>query len=146
MAFDLESMYKSLVRHVQATIAEITSRGYSSNLKYYSWDARGEEQELPNTDLIGLAGWAFRENGGLWEVRVGLTLSTINDQHLFREIKMVDVIHEMWGEMVQVPMVDKDTGDEFTVMVVSDFDMMPAGNSEKRNFRPIGIELRRTES
>jgi hypothetical protein len=144
--FDLESLYKSLVRKVQEVITEINTAGISTNLQYYSWDSRGEEQELPDTDLLGLAGWAFRENGGLWEVRAGLTLSTMNDQHLFREIEMIDIIHANWGEGSQIPMVDKDTGQEFTVMVVVDFDMMPAGNSEKRNYRPIGIELLRTDN
>jgi len=145
MSFDLESLYKSLVKKAQQTIVEIKNAGHSTDLQYYSWDSRGEKQELPTTDLLGLAGWAFRENGGLWEVRAGLTLSTINDQHLFREIKMVDVIHNHWGEGKLIPMFNKNN-QEFTVMMVSDFDMMPAGNSEKRNYRPIGVELLRTES
>lgn len=146
MSFDLESLYKSIVRHVQDTIVAIRAEGISTDLTYYSWDSRGEVQEMPATDLIGLAGWSFRENGGLWEVRSGLTLSTINDENLFREIKMMNIIHDFWGEGSKVKMLDKLTGEQFSEMVVSDFDMMPAGNSEKRNYRPIGVELLRTES
>jgi len=146
MSFDLESLYKSVIRRTQDTISEIKLRGISEDLEYYAWDSRGEVQEMPATDLLGVAGWTFKENGGLWEVRVGLTLSTINDENLLREIQMLDVIHNFWGEQVQVPMLDKITGEEFTVMVVVDFDVMPAGNSEKRNYRPIGLELLRTET
>lgn len=145
--FDLESLYKSLIVHVQKTITAVQDAGISPDLQYYSWDSRGEVAETDHTDLIGLAGWSFRENGGLWEVRSGLTLSTYNDQNLFREIRIMNIIHDMWGEGSKVAMVDKDTGVEFTEMVVSDFDMLPGGgNAERRNYRPIGIELLRTSN
>jgi hypothetical protein len=145
--FDIESLYKSLIRHVQETIEVIQTQGISPGLAYYSWDSRGEVSETEHTDLIGLAGWSFHENGGLWEVRSGLTLSTFNDENLFREMKILNVIHDMWGEGCKVPMVDKDTGVEFTELVVSDFDMLPGGaGAEQRNYRPIGIELLRTSS
>ncbi len=129
MNFDLESLYKSLVRYTQRGVKSILQAGFSTDLAYYSWDSRGEVAELDRRDLIGLAGWSFRENGGLWEVRSGLTLSTYNDENLLREIKMLNILHDMWGEGSKVPMVDKNTGIEFTELVVSDFDMMPAGNS-----------------
>jgi len=144
--FDLESLYKSLVRHVQDTITEIKNQGISTDIRYYSWDSRGEEQELPAVDLLGLSGWSFRENGGLWEVRSGLTLSTLNDENLFRELQILNVVHDMWGESCKVKMLNKTTAEQFSEMVVSDFDVLPAGNAEKRNYRPIGIELLRTES
>lgn len=146
-AFDLESLYKSLVRHVQTTIKEVKAQGISTTLEYYAWDSRGEVQEATKGDLIGLAGWSFKENGGLWEVRSGLTLSTYNDINLFREVKILNVVHDLWGEQASIPMVDKDTGEEFTQLVVVDFDMLPGGGSaEQRNYRPIGIDLLRTGS
>lgn len=145
--FDLESLYKSLVRHVQDTIAVVKTAGISPDISYYAWDSRGEVSEAEHKDLIGLAGWSFHENGGLWEVRSGLTLSTYNDINLFREVKILNVIHDMWGENCKIAMLDKDTGKEFTQMVVSDFDMLPGGGgAEQRNYRPIGIELLRTSS
>lgn len=146
MSFDIESLYKSILRHVQDTIQEVKDKGISDTLTYYSWESRGETQEIPAKDLLGLSGWTFRENGGLWEVRAGLTLSTINDKNLLREIKILDTIHNKWGEGSKIKMLDRLSGMEFTEMVVSDFDIMPSGTSEKRNYRPIGIELLRTES
>lgn len=144
-AFDLESLYKSLVRHVQNTIKVVKLQSISPSLEYYAWDSRGEVQETATSDLIGIAGWSFKENGGLWEIRSGLTLSTYNDVNLFREVKILNVIHDMWGEQCKVPMVDKVTGVEFTQLVVVDFDMLPGGGSaEQRNYRPIGIDLLRT--
>jgi hypothetical protein len=145
MSFSLEDLYKSLVVQVQQTITAARDAGLSSTLQYYAWDSRGEVEELPHADLMGLAGWSFRENGGLWEIRTGLTLSTVDDENLFREIKIIDVIHNFWGERSKVRLIDRDSGIQFSELVVSDFDMMPAGSSEKRNYRPIGIELLRTE-
>lgn len=145
--FDLESLYKSLVRHVQDTIAAVKAAGVSPDLTYYAWDSRGEVAEVEHNDLIGLAGWSFHENGGLWEVRSGLTVSTYNDVNLFREMKIMNIVHDMWGEGCKVAMLDKSTGVEFTQLVVSDFDMLPGGaGAEQRNYRPIGIELLRTSN
>ena len=146
MSHDLESLYKSIIAKVQQTIVEIKAQNISTNLEYYSWDSRGEVQELPAKDVSGLSWWSFRENGGLWEVRSGLVISTLNDENLLREIKMLNVIHDMWGEGQKVPLLNRVTGVQFSELVVSDFDIMPSGNSEKRNYRPIGIELLRTES
>jgi hypothetical protein len=146
VAFQISSIYKSLVRHIQDTIENIQTSGVSPDLTYHAFDSRGEDAELVSNDLIGLAGWAFEENGGLWEIRAGITISTINDENLFREIEIVDAIHDMFGEDCTIPMRDPRTGEEYTQLVVTEFEMMPAGQSEKRNYRPIGLSLRRTSN
>lgn len=142
--FDLESLYKSLLRHTTETIDRVKTQGISQDIEYYSWDSRGEVSEMDRGDLIGIAGWSFKENGGLWEVRCGLTISTYNDTNLFRELQILNIVHDMWGEGVEIPMINKITGEPFSSMVVSDFDMLPAGQAEKRNYRPVGLELLRT--
>lgn len=146
MAFNISSIYKSLLRRVVDTIAEVQSQSISPNLTYYAWDSRNDEAELEPFDLLGLGGWTFQENRGLWLIHTGLTLSTINDENLFREVEILGVIHEMWGENANIPLLDTETGVEYTSLVSTEFEIMPAGTSEKRNFRPIGIELRRTAS
>lgn len=146
MAFQISGVYKSLVRHLMDTIDVIKSGGASSDLSYFAFDSRGEAAELEATDLIGLAGWSFNENGGLWEIHAGFTISTINDENLFREIAIVDAIHDAFGEDCVIPMRDPTTGQEYTQLVVTEFEMMPAGQSEKRNYRPIGLTLRRTSN
>jgi hypothetical protein len=143
MSFGLSNIYKSLVRHLVDTVAEIERSGASPDIEYYPWDSRGDQSELPTKDLIGLAGWTFKEDKGLWLIHTGITLSTFNDENLFREIAILDVIHDMWGEGQTVLLRD-NAGNEITQLVVSDFEMMPAGTSEKRNMRPVGIELLRT--
>lgn len=143
MAFGLINIYQSLVRHVVDTVDYIRDTGVSSDIEYHDWDSRGDEAELPNVDLIGLAGWTFREDKGLWLVHAGVTISTINDDNLFREIRIADSIHDMWGEGKTVRLLDND-GEEQSQLVVNDFELMAAGQSEKRNYRPIGLELLRT--
>jgi hypothetical protein len=145
VAFRVSNIYKSLVRHLTDTIAQARDDGVSSDLQYFPWDSRGDEAELPSTDLIGLAGWSFSENRGLWEIHCGITISTLNDENLFREVELVDAIHNLWGEECPVPMRDDD-GTIYTQLIVKEFEMLPAAFSEKRNFRPVGLTLRRTDS
>lgn len=145
MAFKLSNIYNSLVRQVVDTIEEIQTSGLSPELEYYAWDSRGDEGEIDAKDLIGLAGWTFRENGGLWEIHVGITVSTVNDENLMREVQILDHLHDKWGEDCVVPLRD-DAGDEYTQLVVKEFEMLASGQSEKRNYRPIGLTLRRTSS
>lgn len=143
MSLRISNIYKSLVRHLVDTIQIIESKGISTNIAYYDWDSRGDESELPVKDLIGLSGWTFREDRGLWVIHAGITISTINDDNLIREIALVDEIHEMWGEQCVIPLRD-NTGAECTQLVVDEFEMLPSGQSEKRNYRPIGLALMRT--
>ena len=143
MAFYVSNIYKSLVRHLTDTVDAIKKSGVAPGIEYYSWDSRGEENELPNVDLIGLAGWTLHENPGLWLIHAGISISTINDDHLFREASIIDAIHERWGEECAIPMRD-DTGAEYTQLVVKEFEMLPSGQSELRNYRGIGLELKRT--
>lgn len=143
MSFRVSNIYKSLVRHLVDTIEH--ARPVSPSLRYYSWDSRGEENELEAVDLVGLAGWTFKENRGLWQIHCGITLSTINDENLLREAEIIDAIHDRWGEESPVAMRD-DTGAEYTQLIVKDFEMLPAGTSEKRNYRPLGLELLRTSA
>lgn len=145
MAFKISNIYASLLKHLVASIDKAVADGVSADLQYYAWDSRGDAAELPETDLIGLAGWSFGENRGLWEIHCGITISTLSDENLFREVALVDVIHELWGEEAIIPMLDDD-GNEYTQLVVKEFDMLAAGQSEKRNFRPIGLTLRRTSN
>lgn len=145
MTFKVSNIYKSLVRHLVDTIAEVNKSVQPATAQYFAWDTGDDVAELPTVDLIGLAGWTFSENRGLWEIHCGITISTMNDENLLREIDIVDVIHNMWGEEYMIPMRD-DTGTEVTQLVVKEFDLLPAGRSEKRNYRPIGLTLRRTQN
>lgn len=145
MAFKISNIYGSIIKHLVDTIEAAKTSGVSPDLEYYAWDSRGDEAEMPADDLIGLAGWSFSENRGLWEIHCGITISTFNDENLFREVALIDAVHEKWGEDCVVPMLD-DLGNEYTQLVVKEFDMLPAGQSEKRNYRPIGLTLRRTSS
>lgn len=143
MALKVSNIYKSLVRHLVNSIEGM--QVVSPNAQYFAWDTADDVAELPSVDLIGLAGWSFSENRGLWEIHCGITISTMNDENLLREIDLVDVIHEAWGQDCSIPLRDDD-GNEVAQLVVTDFDLLPAGRSEKRNYRPIGLTLRRASN
>lgn len=143
MTFRVSNIYKSLVRQINDDL--VRARVASPAIKYHSWDTRGEDAELESVDLAGLAGWTFKEDRGLWVVHCGITISTINDDHLLREIDLVDVFHDTWGEQNVIPLRD-DVGVEMSQLVVDDFELLVAGTSEKRNYRPLGMTLLRTSS
>jgi hypothetical protein len=143
MSFRISDIYKSLTRRVVETMEEIKSEGTSPNLSYFAWDTRNDTSELPSEDLIGMAGWTFSEDRGFWRIHCGITISTINDENLFREISIIDVIHDYWGEQCEIPLLDS-SGAPYGSLVVNEFEMLPAGQSEKRNYRSVGLELLRT--
>lgn len=146
MSFKISFIYKSVIRHLMDAVDDMRANGVSVDLTYFAFDTRGEKAEMEDTDLLGLAGWSFDENRGLWLIRCGINISTINDENLFREMEIIDALHDYFGETNTIPMRDGDTGEEFTQLVVSHFEMMPPLQSEKRNYRPIGLELLRTSN
>lgn len=144
MVYNLTSVYKSLIAEVQEIISEVLSKGISDNLAYHAWDSRGDITELPDTDLIGLVDWTYAENGGLSTVSAGIMLSTRNDQNLFKEVAILDVIRDHCiagpGKLRSWKIYD-DNGEHYTWFQVSDFEVLPSGRSEVRNTRHVGIEL-----
>lgn len=144
MAYNLTSIYKSLIAQIKEIIQEAKDSGISNDLEYHAWDSRGEITELPDTDLIGLVDWTYSENGGLSTVNAGLLLSTRNDKNLFKEVQILDIIREHCvakpGNFKTWKIYDDD-GDQYTWFQVSDFEVLPSGRSEIRNTRHVGIEL-----
>lgn len=141
--FRLSDIQKSLVRHLVDTIDEIKARGISPDIDFHMWESRGDEDELAQRDLIGPSGWTFREDRGLWMINFGVTISTVNDQNLMREAEIADVLYDMWSEGEVVPLRDRN-GQQISELVVNEFEMLVAGQSEKRNYRPFGLTLLRT--
>lgn len=144
MNYTLTSVYKSLIAEIQDIIRDVKARGISETLDYHAWDSRGDITELPDVDLIGLVDWTYAENGGLSTVATGIMLSTRNDQNLFKEVAILDVIREHCttepGKFKSWKIYD-DSGEHYTWFQVSDFEVLPSGRSEVRNTRHIGIEL-----
>src|SRR3546814_20872555 len=90
-------IYKSLVRHVTDMMDNLNDTG-EYGIAYHSWETRGEEDKLPKSTLIGVDGFNFHENGGLWVIRFSVTLSSYQDINLFSEFEILDGISE-WVEI-----------------------------------------------
>lgn len=142
----MSTIYKSLVRSVNDLIKEIQTTTGSSDIGYWSWEARGDEDKLPARTLIGLDGYNFDENKGLWIIRMGITLSSYSDANLLDEADMLDVVHDLFGYEKKVKLRNPDTGAEFSELYVTAFQIMPMGQSELRNYRSVGVELLRTDT
>lgn len=148
MAFSIESVYKSAILAVNEIIAQAYAKGLTEDMAYHAWDSRGQETELPNTDLIGLIGWSYAENEGLPVIQIGILLSLVLDQNMFREVCILDIIRDKFvgpsGDYKTMRLVTADVGTEYALLQVSDFEIMPAGRSEIRSTRNVGVEFIRT--
>lgn len=135
----ISRIMKSLIRHI-TDMAD----GSLHPMTYHAWEARGEEDKLPKSTLIGLDGFNFDENTGLWVVRCAITISTYQDVNLFTEMDLLDLIFEWFSEGKRVPLRDLDSGEEDNQLVVTRFEIAPMAQTQIRNYRTVSIELKRT--
>ena len=139
----ISRIYKSLVRHVSDLIEELNA-SKSLGIIYHVWESRGEEDKLPKNILMGVDGFNFHENGGLWIIRFSIALSSYQDTLLLREAEVLDAIYDWFHEKQRVPLRDLESGDEDNQLVVTDFEIAPMQQTMLRNYRTVSIELKRT--
>lgn len=143
--FSIESVYSSVIKTVKEIIDEVVAEGLSPGMTYYAWDSRGQETELPNSDLMGIVGWAYAENEGLPTIQIGILTSLVLDVNQFREVRILDKIRNRFvgpgGDYHTLPLYDVTSEQEYGLLQVSDFEIMPAGRSEIRSTRNVGLEF-----
>lgn len=138
------TVYKSTVRAVNDLVKEIQSTMPDQTVRYWAWENRDDEDKLPREMLVGINGFGFDENLGLWIIRTGLTLSTIDDANLLVEADVIDLIFEKFGEKQKIALLNPDDGTQTSELVSVHCEVLPMIQTESRNYRSIGIELRRT--
>lgn len=142
MAKLYSTIYKSVVRSVNDLIKDIQAT--TPDLRYWTWESRLDEDQLPRVPLIGVNGFAFEENRGLWRIQFGITVSSIDDANLLEEADLIDKIHERFGENQKISLRDPDDASIMNELVSVDFQVAPMGQTQMRNYRTIGIEVLRT--
>lgn len=139
------TVYKSVVRAANDLVKDIKATMPDQDaLRYWSWESRMDEDKMPNVPLIGINGFSLEENAGLWVIRFGLTISTVDDANLLVEADMLDIIHQHFGEKKKIFLRDPDEGAAINELVSVDFHIMPMGQTQVRNYRSVGIEFKRT--
>lgn len=148
--FDLPAVYAALVSKIQEIIQAAKTNGISPDLSYMAWDSRGDITELPNKDLIGLADWTWNENEDhLPDIEFAILLSVVHDANLFREVEILNevrkaCVHETRPEY-KVWTVRDSNNEPFAQLQVTDFTILPSGESEARTVRQVGISLKRAD-
>jgi hypothetical protein len=137
-------IYKSIVRDLTEAIEAINAIGVFKTVEFHDFESRNDENALPRTTLLGIDGFSFSENGGLWIVRFALALSSYRDMNLHEEIELLDEIQKHYGEGQKINLLDMHDGSIANEMVVTQFEVMPMAQSEQRNYRVIGLEIKRT--
>ncbi|MGN6820264.1 MAG: hypothetical protein ACTHJR_16495 [Sphingomonas sp.] len=140
----VKPVYKSLVRHVNDQIDELNNLGNFPTLQYHDFESRGDEDKLPRTTLVGLDGFSFDKNKGLWIIRVALAISSYRDANLLHEMDLIDELEQRMGEEQTIPLREMINGDEVSELYVQKFQIYPMAQSELRNYRTIAMELSRT--
>lgn len=142
----VEPIYKSILRHFKEVIDELNALGTFRQIEFHNFESRNDENDLPKTTLLGIDGFAFSENGGLWIVRFALAVSSYRDMNLLEEIEIISELHRRLGMGEKIKLLDMADGEEVSEMVVTDFEILPMAQSEVRNYRTIGMEIKRTET
>lgn len=139
-------LYKSIMRYTSEVLDAVNASGQYPLVSYQDWESRGDEDKLPRNTLIGVEGFGWRENRGLWDVRFGLGISSFRDANLLVEVELIDFLHTKFGEGRKVPLYDVIGEDavQTSELVSTDFNVLPMAKSTYRNYRTIGIELMRT--
>lgn len=133
------------MRHITDLIDELNSLGvFTDELQWHNFESRNDENTLPATTLIGLDGFSFDENQGFWIIRVALAVSSHRDLNLLDEIELISAIQQRLHEGSKIKLLDMATADENNELVVTNFTMLPMAQSELRNYRTIGMEIKRT--
>lgn len=142
----LSAIYKSIIRNTVDLISEINATIPGANVQYQDWESRFDENKLPNTTLLGVDGFTWEENRGLWLTRYGLALSSYRDANLLNEIEILDLIQTKTGEKKKISILNPSTGELVTEMVITAWHLAPMAQSEFRNYRTISLELMRTST
>lgn len=147
--FDLPTVYATLVSKVQEVAQNVREQGISPDIQYMAWDSRSDVPELPNVDLIGVVDWTFDEGDHLPTIEFGILLSVVHDKNLFREVEILNEIRKVCvhGSRPEylVWTVKDANGVAFSQLGVTDFSIMPSGESEARTTRLVSISLKRVD-
>jgi len=137
-------IYKSIVRWIGDTVEELEAGGGYPSMEYQDWESRGDENKLPQTTLIGMDGFSFDENEGLWLIRFALAVSSYRDASLMNEIELISALHVLMGMGAKIPLLEMHEGLQVNELVVTDWQMMPMAQTNLRNYRTIGMTVLRT--
>lgn len=138
------TVYKSVLRAVNDLVKDIQTTMPDLPCRYWAWEDRMDEDQMPRELLVGINGFHLHENNGLWIVSFGLTISTVDDANLLVEADIIDMVWDRFGEKKKISLLDPVDASVTNELVSVDWEVMPMGQTQVRNYRPIGIELRRT--
>lgn len=140
----IEPVYKSILRWTTDLIEELNATGQYPALEYQPWESRSDENTLPQKTLLGIDGFSFDENDGRWLVAFAFGLSSYRDENLLSEVELLDALHRRTGKGSKIPLLEMELGEQINELVVTDWQLLPMAQSELRNYRTVGVEVKRT--
>lgn len=110
MSSHLLHLWKSSVRLVTDTIAEVQTAGISPSADFINFDAHAEIAEWSNQDLLGISMFSMRLNDALIHLDFAVGVSTYDDPQLLRHIQIMDRLVEKLKPSQTHPVYHADTG------------------------------------
>ena len=133
-----DNVVASLIRFVQDFREE-----WMPDADYVNFDAHAQLNELPQKDIIGMAGVGFSEDDpSRYEIMCGISVSTWGDPNLARLTKMISKLRGRLIPGTALTVYDHDTAAPDAHMVtITPLAIMPVGQAETRTVQSIEIHL-----
>lgn len=129
------SIVLSLMRYVEAF-----RLSHMPGAQHINWDAHAQIAELPQCDAIGLAGVGIAEDTpGMFEVAVGVAISTWDDKNLIRLTNLVSAFFETLPVEAQITIYNPDPVHK--LLVASPRAILPVGKAETRSVQAMEFRL-----
>lgn len=127
---------KSIMKFVIGTIAALNAEaGAAGTMSYIDFDAHGEVDELPPTDVAGIHQFALTDHANYWEIVFGVTVSSYDDPNLLNLIHYVDRFFSAMGAQQLIPLYDP-----VSAALVGQFTIYAGTGTtptERANTRPV---------
>lgn len=108
--------------------------------EHINWDAHAQIAELPQKDAIGLAGVGIAEDTpGMFEVAVGVAISTWDDQNLIRLTSLVSAFYESLPVESSVTIYNPTPVHK--LIVASPRAILPVGKAETRSVQAMEFRM-----
>ncbi len=135
-------VFKTLIKFCLDTSTEIVAAGYSANIEFVNFEEQSTIFRLPASDVLGIGSFSFQPMKEQYVSHVGLAVSTVNDEHLFRHAQFIDLlVNKLLPDRV-LPLYSADTGLAIGSLSVAEGTTVRfVERSEDRNIRLILFTL-----
>lgn len=137
-----------IYQNIQASLFYLTkvykdgALSVSPGLKGFKFDAWAEEEELPNTDLIGPSNVILEDDGSLLRISCQFNICTFNDENIMRLDELIDGLYDVLRPSNVFNYIDHKTAvPSHTLKVGEKVTIFPIARVRNRALKSIAVQL-----